>query len=107
MNRRKVLIAVGILLVLGSLVAYSQLTIFVIPPIGAVPEGRTVVMSRIGALQFVDSPDAVCERIQGGVSLLRRGVVMGQALKEATIYARLPYSQTLYLLSTGGKTYDR
>jgi len=107
MSRRKALTVVSVLLVVGGLVAYTQLTFFVIPPIGAVPEGRTVLMSRSRATRFVDSPDAVCERIQGGVSLLCRGVVMGQALNGATIYARLPYSRTLYLLSTDGKTYDR
>jgi hypothetical protein len=107
MTKRKALVAVSVVLFVVVLVAYTQITLFVIPPIGAVPEGRTVVMSRSAATHFVDSPDAVCERIQGGVSLLCRGVVMGQALNGATIYARLPYSRTLYLVSTGGKTYDR
>jgi hypothetical protein len=62
-------------------------------------------MSRFGAMQFIDSPDAMCERIQGGVSLLCRGIAMGTAVNNGTIYARLPYSHTLYLWSTGGKEY--
>jgi hypothetical protein len=32
---------------------------------------------------------------------------MGRAADRATILARLPYSETLYKISTGGKTYDR
>jgi hypothetical protein len=30
---------------------------------------------------------------------------MGQVGKNGTIYLRLPYAETLYLWSTGGKTY--
>jgi len=106
-NGRKATIGVGLLVAIVAIVASTQLTLFVIPPIGAVPEGRTVVMSRTQATRFVDSPDAVCERIQGGVSLLCRGMVMGQVVNNVTIYARLPYSHTLYLWSTGGRTYER
>lgn len=86
--------------------AYTQLTIFVIPPIGALPEGKTVIMARLNKTEFVDSPDAMCERIQGGVSLLCRGMVMGAVVSKATILARLPYSSMLYSVSTGGKTYE-
>jgi len=87
--------------------AYTQLTIFVIAPIGALPEGRTVIITRLNKTEFIDSPDAMCERIQGGVSLLCRGMVMGAVVNKATILARLPYSTFLYSISTGGKTYER
>lgn len=90
-----------------SAVAYTQLTFFVIPPIGALPEGRTVLISRLNKTEFIDSPDAMCERMQGGVSLLCRGVVMGAVVEKSTIIARLPYSSWLYSVSTGGKHYDR
>ena len=86
---------------------YTQLTILVIPPIGALPEGRTVVITRLSKTEFIDSPDAMCERIQGGVSLLCRGMVMGAVIEKATILARLPYSSLLYNISNGGKQYDR
>ena len=49
----------------------------------------------------------MCVRIQDGVNLLCRGMVFGQILEDATIYLRLPYSRTLYLISTGGAEYDR
>jgi len=97
------LIAVAIAVV----VTYTQVTIFVIPPIGALPEGRTVIITRLNKTEFVDSADAMCERIQGGVSLLCRGMVMGAVLDKATILARLPYSSWLYSVSTGGKSYER
>lgn len=86
---------------------YIQCTIFVIPPIGAIPEGRIVIISRLNTMKFIDSADAMCERTQGGVSLLCRGILMAGVVKDATIYMRLPYSETLYLISTDGKTYER
>ncbi len=79
----------------------------VIPPIGALPEGRTVLITRLNKTEFIDSPDAMCERLQGGVSLLCRGMVMAAVIEKATIWARLPYSSTLYEISTGGRRYDR
>jgi hypothetical protein len=97
--------ALGFLVVLA--LASTQVTLFVVQPIGAVPEGRTLLISRLNGSRFIDSADAMCERIQGNVSLLCRVMVMGQVGTNATIYLRLPYSETLYLWSTGGKTYDR
>jgi len=88
-------------------VAYTQLTLFVVPPIGAVPEGKNVVILRLNKTNFIDSPDALCERVQGGVSLLCRGVMIGGVLEKSKIIMRLPYSESLYLISTNGKTYSR
>src|SRR5205814_7593542 len=68
--RLKTVVAICAAILVAGFVASTQLTLFVIPPIGAVPDGRTVLISRTAATKFVDSPDAVCERIQGGVSLL-------------------------------------
>ena len=96
-----------LLLVLLAAVVSTQITILVVQPIGALPEGRTLVISRLKGTKFIDSADAMCERIQGGVSLLCRGMVLGQVTQNATIYLRLPYSATLYSISTGGNEYDR
>lgn len=100
------------LLILGLIVLiYTQITIFVIQPLGMLPEGKTVVILRLGgdkfSTKFIDSADAICERIQGGVNLLCRMGVLGGIGENATIIMRLPYSQTLYEISTGGKVYDR
>lgn len=96
-----------VLAAITVIVTYTQLTFFVIPPIGAVPEGKTVLIARLNKTEFVDSADAMCERMQGGVSLLCRGMIMGAVLEKATIVARLPYSSWLYSISTAGKQYDR
>lgn len=97
------LIAVGMLLV----ILYTQVTLFVIQPIGALPEGVTLVITRGQKLNFVDSADALCQREMGGVNLLCRAAVIGAVSKNANILVRLPYSQTLYEISTGGKIYDK
>lgn len=102
---RKTITVIGLLILAGLI--YTQITVFVVPPIGAVPEGRTVVMLRLNKTDFIDSPDAMCELIQGGVSLLCRAMVMGAVVKNTTILFRLPYMDWLYLVSTGGKRYER
>lgn len=106
-NMKKTYVISSIIAVALVVAICSQITLFVVPPIGAVPEGRTVVISRLNKTEFIDSPDAMCERIQGYVSLLCRGMVLGTVLEKSTILLRLPYSEWLYSISTGGKTYDR
>ena len=106
MPRKTVALICSLLCVVVCIVFYTQFTIFVVPPIGAVPEGRTLIISRMNKNNFIDSPDAMCERLQGGVSLLCRGLTLGAVLGKATIYGRLPYSESLYLVSTGGKKYE-
>ena len=62
-------------------------------------------MLRLNKMEFIDSPDAMCARIQGGVSLLCRGLTMAAVANNSTILARLPYMEWLYLLSTEGSRY--
>lgn len=90
-----------------AIVIYTQITIFVIQPIGAIPEGKTLIITRLNKTEFIDSADGMCERIQGGVSLFCRIGVMGAVAEKSTVLLRLPYSSWLYNISTGGKTYDR
>jgi hypothetical protein len=101
---RLVLLVISVAVVL---LVYTQLTFFVVPPIGAVPEGATLVMLRGQKTEFIDSADAMCERMQGGVNLLCRGIAIGAVGQNATLLMRLPYSSMLYSISTGGKTYNR
>lgn len=96
------------LLLTGAICAaiYFSITVFVVPPIGAVPQGRTVIMWRLNKTNFIDSPDAMCDRMQGGVSLLCRGMTMAAVVQASTILVRLPYVDWLYLVSTGGKRFE-
>jgi hypothetical protein len=90
-------------------VASQFLTIFVIQPIGAIPDGVTIITSRREKTKFIDSADAVCLREFGQVNLFCRMGVMGGIAKEENgkIYARLPYVRSLYLWSTGGKEFSK
>jgi hypothetical protein len=100
-------ILAAVIAVVVIILIYTQLTIFVIPPIGAVPEGRTLVILRLNKTTFIDSPDAMCDRMMGSVSLLCRGMILGAVAEKSTTLLRLPYSSALYSISTDGKTYDR
>ena len=102
-----IIIILTIFLVMAFTVFYHTCTLFVIPLIGAIPEGKTLIISRMNKTKFIDSADAMCARIQGGVSLLCRGITLGTIGKNADIYMRLPYSKSLYLISTGGEEYTR
>jgi hypothetical protein len=81
------------------------ISLFVIQPIGALPKGATLIVKRGQKMKFIDSADAMCERVMGGVNLLCRGMALG-AVAENRI-ATLPYSEYLYLWSTGGVTYEK
>lgn len=105
-NKRRVILLLVLFLVVVGAFCYTQITIFVVQPIGAVPEGRTLIISRLSGTKFIDSADAICERTQGGVNLLCRGLVLGKVSQNATVYLQLPYSESLYLISTGGKKYE-
>jgi len=80
MSKRKTIL----LIILAALiiVVYTQVTFFVIQPIGAVPGGRTLVIWRTGKLKFIDSADALCSREVNGVSLLCRIAVLGDRRRQ-------------------------
>jgi hypothetical protein len=101
------LVAASVITTTLAALAATQITFFIVQPIGAVPDGRTVVIWRLKTMKFIDSADGWCEREVGGVNLLCRAGVLGKVGSEGVIIARLPYSETLYLWSTGGRTYSR
>lgn len=75
-----------------------------IQPIGALPEGATAIVWRKSGEPFFNSPDALCLERLGGVSLLCRGMAMGQAPLDR-ILLRLPYQEWAYSASTGGQSF--
>ncbi|OHE63890.1 MAG: hypothetical protein A2001_01630 [Treponema sp. GWC1_61_84] len=95
------------------IITFSALFFFtgllVIQPIGAIPEGATIWYSRTGLnVGFVVSPDGELGK-KGGVSLMGRAMMMMvlQDLTKDRVIAKLPYSKTLYLISTGGTEYGQ
>ena len=104
---KKIIVICIAILALLSAFAATKITLFVIPPIGALPEGVILVIYRLEKTKFIDSPDAMCERLQGGVSLLCRGLAIATITNNNEILARLPFSNFIYEISTNGKTYER
>lgn len=102
---------IAILIFVAFLVLFRSFCgIFVIQPIGAIPDGVTIVYWRNGLnLPFVASADGILDDSDAGVSLLGRGMVLGELaepIREREIF-RFGYSKTLYLWSTGGKEFSK
>lgn len=96
---------------LGLLLLFRMFCgIFVIQPIGAIPDGVTIVYWRSGLnLPFVSSADGFLIDSDVGISLLTRGMTLAK-LSEPILekeITRFSYSETLYLWTTGGKQFDR
>lgn len=100
---RAMVIALAVAFVLGVVILVGGIRIFVLQPIGAVPDGVTVVFYGMHRLKLIDSADAICFRQYGGVSLICRGSEMALVAQEGRdkILFRLPYSDLLFRL-TGG-----
>lgn len=83
--------------------------IFVIQPIGAVPEGATIIYWRTNLnLPFIASVDGLLSESENGVSLIGRGVLLSALAKPIleNEIMRFGYSEWLYLESTNGKMYN-
>ncbi|MCX2589971.1 hypothetical protein OQ435_17540 [Proteus penneri] len=104
---KKLLVILAILAISLSIFAYNKLTIFTVQPIGAIPDGVTVVIWKKGDMKFFESPDSLCIQKTGGVSLLCRMRMLGNAIDKDDIIIRLPYSEYAYLKSTNGRVFDR
>ncbi len=102
---KKLIILTSTIIIL--IVAYSQITLFVVQPIAAVPTGKTLVILRLNKTNFIDSADAMCVRETGSLNLLCRGMMMSAVINKSKILMKLPYSKFLYEISTGGKEYTK
>ncbi len=83
--------------------------VFTIQPIGAIPEGVTMIYhSRSSEISFFSSPDALCLQTVGSVSLLCRMTALG-AVADLTdrIILKFPYLRWAYLQSTGGLEFNQ
>lgn len=99
------LVLVGILAIF-----YFTMGIFVTQPIGAIPDGSTIVFWRVGTnMPFISSADGLLLDANQPVTLLGRGVLLGSVadLMDGRILIRLPYFGFLYKISTGGQEFDR
>lgn len=83
--------------------------VFTVQPIGALPEGVTIIYhSRGPEMPLFSSPDRLCLEIQDSVSLLCRALALGAAEEIVDrVIVRLPYSHWAYLKSTGGLEFEQ
>jgi len=107
-TKKLVSIVIGIVLFIG-IIFRLYCGIFVIQPIGALPEGATIVYWRSSVdLPFIASADGILDKSGNGVSILGRLSILSKValpLKDHQIF-RFGYSQKLYLMSTDGKQYN-
>ena len=91
------------------LVAYLFTGIFVIQPLGMLPEGSTVWYIRSGLkLPFIASADGLLLEKQNGVSLLGRSIMISTVLSliKNKIILKMPYMKSFYLISTKGAEFE-
>lgn len=86
--------------------------IFIIQPLGAFPEGMSIVYWKYDLnlnVPFIASADGILDKDGKGVSILGRVAILGalaKPIKDREIF-RFGYSENLYLWSTGGSKYER
>jgi hypothetical protein len=107
-SRSKYILALSVVILFGLLWIIVRPGIFTIQPIGAIPEGVTFIYhSRNPDMPFFASPDGLCLKIQGSVTLLCRiaGLSVVEELSNRIII-KLPYSHWAYMRSTGGVEFE-
>lgn len=107
MDRKKAWIAGLVVTAALVVIVYTQITLLVVPPNGRIPDGIIAVTLRPSAMNFVDSPDGVCQRrIAAEMSEMENKLCPFSVVLAVTNYDhilfRVPYSEWLYLISTGG-----
>ena len=105
-KRYRVHLVIAAILVVIIILFITQIGVYTIQPIGAVPEGRTVIVWRGSGEPFFNSADGACLRTIGHVSILCRLTALGNAPTDRII-VRLPYQRWAYLLSTDGKEFEK
>lgn len=85
-----------ILVVTASIFSYHFLTIFVVPKIGAVPDGVTIIMWRTEEMKFIDSAESICFRKRETSKFCMLGVFVSVVNSEdEIIIMKLPHVQFL------------
>lgn len=109
-SHKKAYIWTSIILAVLLIVGYSTTGFIVIQPIGALPEGTTIWYVRAGYdLPFITSPDGYSLDKTGSVSLMSRMGAISALMDVANEkkIARFPYSDSMYLKSTGGQRFTQ
>ena len=103
-RRKRALSIAGIVFFIAFVIILTQVGFYSVQPIGLVPEGVTLLVRRGISDPFFNSADAECLEYQGQVTLLCRGIALGN-VEEERVILKLPYIRWFYLLSTGGEEF--
>jgi hypothetical protein len=107
---KKIILILIILFVVLTIAFRICCGVFVIQPIGALPEGKTILYWRVGLdYPFITSADGALEKSGTGVSLFGRSLMLSRIIDDIDerIILRMKYSEKLYLKSTGGIKYEK
>lgn len=102
----KIILAIVALLLVFSIFVYTSISFLAVQPIGAIPNGATFVMWKKGKMSTFESPDGMCIKVTGGVSLLCRSMMLRATADEGTVLFRMPYIKFIYLKSTNGQEFE-
>lgn len=101
---KKLIISTSIIAML--IMFWATTFVLVIQPIGMVPKGVTVWMFKpdrlFTSIHFIESADGLTLRTSGYINLLGRGIALIALGNSGDKIMRLPYSKTLYQISTNG-----
>lgn len=82
------------------LICYRNFSVFVLPPNGS-SEGATLIIERIEMSEFIDNPEAMCDRLQRHENLTCRSGLLSEVAERRTLLG-FPYSMTIHRLSSIG-----
>jgi hypothetical protein len=83
-----------------ALICYRNLSVFVLPPDGS-SEGATLLIERIENSEFIDNPEAMCDRLQRNKNLTCRSELLLEVAERKALLD-FPYSTTIHRLSNMG-----
>jgi hypothetical protein len=98
--KREVTALAVIVAITVTLICYRNFSLFVLPPNGS-SEGATLLIERIEKSEFIDNPEAMCDRLQRNEKLTCRSGLLSQVAERRSLLD-FPYSTTIHLLSNIG-----
>ncbi len=83
-----------------TLICYRKFSVFVLPPSGS-SEGAILLIERIEKGEFIDNPEAMCNRLQRNENLTCRSALLSEVAERRAVLD-FPYSMTIHRLSNIG-----
>jgi hypothetical protein len=80
---KKTISVIVVILIAFSIFVYTSISFFAVQPIGAIPEGATFIMWKKGKMSTFESPDGLCIKVTGGVSLMCRSMMLRTAMDDS------------------------